>query len=317
MRKMLLTGGTGFVGRSVLERLSRDDRCVVLAAVRSPEVALPVGVSAIFVPSLDDATDWSQVLVDVDTVMHCAARAHVMRDRVKDPLAEFRKVNVEGTLALASQAAKAGVRRFVFISSAKVNGESGVCRENDAPAPHDAYGISKMEAERGLMDLARGSDMEVVIIRPPLVYGPGVKGNFAAMVRWVRKGVPLPLGTVHNKRSLLALDNLVDFIVLCADRERTPRAANEVFLISDGEDVSTTELLRRVARAYGVRARLWPVPAGWLRLGARVLGKTAVADRLLGSLVADSTKAQKLLGWYPPVTMDDQLRKMALHDACV
>jgi len=241
-----------------------------------------------------------------------------MNDQCSAPLAEFRRVNIEGTAALARQAADAGVRRFVFLSSVKVNGEftehGQAFTTNGAPAPADPYGLSKFEAEQGLLQLARRSDMEVVIIRPPLVYGPGVKGNFATMVRWVRKGYPLPLGAVNNQRSLVAVDNLVDFIALCADRTRTPRAANQVFLISDGEDVSSPELLRRVARAYGVPSRLWPVPQAWLRLAARLLGQSAAADRLLGSLVVDSSKARDLLGWRPGVTMEDQLRKMALHD---
>ncbi len=315
MCKVLLTGGTGFVGKAVWRRLAQEKRFDLVAAVRSLDVVPRVSVSVVEVSRMDRETDWSGPLVGADTVLHCAGRAHVMRDLAKDPLAEFRKVNVEGTLALAHQAAKAGVRRFVFVSSAKVNGASGLLREDEKPDPEDPYGISKMEAERGLLDLARNSKMEVVIIRPPLVYGPGVKGNFATMVRWIRKGMPLPLGAVHNNRSLVALDNLVDFIALCADRERTPRAANQVFLISDGEDVSTAELVRRVARAYGVRARLLPVPVAWLRLGACVLGKTAAADRLLGSLVVDSVKARELLEWHPPVTMDEQLRKMALYDS--
>jgi nucleoside-diphosphate-sugar epimerase len=225
---------------------------------------------------------------------------------------------VKGTLNLARQAAAYGVKRFVFLSSVKVNGECTLngCafRAADIPAPEDAYGISKLEAEQGLMDLARETGMEVVIIRPPLVYGPGVKGNFASLVRWVRKGIPLPLGVVHNKRSLVALENLVDFIALCADPERSKLAANEVFLISDGEDVSTNGLLRKVANAYSVAPRLMPIPVLWIRTVARLLGKRAVADRLLGSLVVDSSKAWDLLGWKPVVSMDEQLKNMALHD---
>jgi nucleoside-diphosphate-sugar epimerase len=242
-----------------------------------------------------------------------------MKDKTVDPLAEYRMVNVAGTLALARQAAEAGVRRFVFISSIKVNGELTLSGRSflpdDTPAPEDAYAISKLEAERGLMAISRDTGIEIVIIRPPLVYGPGVKGNFAAMIRWIRRGVPLPLGAVHNRRSLVALANLVDFIVLCADRERSPRAANEVFLIADGEDVSTTELLRKVARAYGGKPRLLPVPARWMRFAAGLLGKGAVADRLLGSLVVDSLKARDLLGWRPVISMNEQLQKMAQHDA--
>ncbi len=252
-------------------------------------------------------------------IVHCAARAHVMNDELADPLAEYRRVNVQGTENLARQAAQAGGRRFVFISSVKVNGEATLPGQPftpaDTPAPQDAYGLSKHEAEQALWQVARDTGMEVVLIRPPLVYGPGVKGNFARMVQWVRQGVPLPLGAVHNRRSLVALDNLVDFIALCASPERSPQVANQTFLVSDGDDVSTTELLRRVAQAYGVPLRLLPVPAGLMRGAAQWLGKAAVADRLFGSLQVDATKAHTLLSWTPPVTMDEQLRQMALYDA--
>lgn len=224
-------------------------------------------------------------------------------------------------LALARQAAGTGVHRFVYISSVKVNGERTASNTafhvGDTPVPEDAYGMSKYEAEQGRMALARDTGMEVVIIRPPLVYGPGVKGNFASLVRGVRKGIPLPLGAVHNKRSLVALENLVDFIAVCADPERSPRAANEVFLISDGDDFSTTELLRKVAKAYHVAPCLLPIPVSWIKTVAGFLGKSDVADRLLGSLVVDSSKARELLGCKPVVSMDMQLKKMASHDSCI
>lgn len=316
---VLLTGGTGFLGRALLQRLSTIDKRPLIAAARMSKPHFPASVKVEHVGELREDTDWTACLRGVEVVIHCAARAHVMSDETGDPLAEYRRVNVQGTLALARQAAKVGVRRFVYISSIKVNGEgtesNTAFHANDVPAPEDAYGMSKREAEQGLVVLARETGMEVVIIRPPLVYGPGVKGNFASMVRWVRKGVPLPLGAVHNKRSLVALENLVDFIVLCADPDRSPRAANEVFLISDGEDVSTTELLRKVATAYHVRPRLLPIPARWIQTVARLLGKGAVADRLLGSLVVDISKAQELLGWRPVISMDEQLKKMVLHDS--
>ncbi|MGQ9862809.1 MAG: NAD-dependent epimerase/dehydratase family protein, partial [Thiobacillaceae bacterium] len=272
--------------------------------------------SEVVVGEIDSATDWSAALAGCDAIVHLAARTHVMRETAADPLALYRATNTEATLNLARQAALAGVKRLVFLSSIKVNGEGRETpyRETDVPAPEDAYARSKWEAEQGLRALARETGMEVVIIRAPLVYGPGVKGNFAKLVRWVRKGVPLPLGAVHNRRSLLALDNLVDFIALCADRERAPQAANEVFLLSDGEDVSTSELLRKVARAYGVKPRLLPVHASLMWGLANALGMRALACRLLGSLVVDSSKARALLGWRPAVSMDEQLRKMALHD---
>jgi len=233
-----------------------------------------------------------------------------MNDAVPDPLAEYRKVNVEGTLNLARQAAKAGVSRFVYISSIKVNGEQTASGKpftpDDEPAPEDSYGVSKLEAETGLHEIASETGMEVVIIRPPLVYGPGVKGNFASMIKLVDKGLPLPLGAIHNKRSLVALDNLVDLITTCIDH---PAAANQVFLAGDGQDVSTTELLRGVGRAMGKPARLIPVPAGMLMFGAGLLGKKAVGQRLLGSLQVDISKARNLLGWEPPLSVEEGLRR--------
>jgi nucleoside-diphosphate-sugar epimerase len=311
---VVVTGASGFVGQALVEVLNKRGHEVIPVVRRS--LGLP---GEVLVSDMSDQTQWHTALCGCNTLIHCAARAHVMRDRTDDPLTEYRRVNVQGTMALARQAAQASVRRFVFISSVKVNGEQTPIGKAfgaaDVPAPEDAYGISKFEAEQGLMALAHETSMEVVIIRPPLVYGPGVKGNFASMISWVRRGIPLPLGAVHNQRSLVALENLVDFIALCADIEGSPQAANEVFLISDNEDVSTTELLRKVALAYGTRPRLVPVPTRLIRLLASTMGKGAMADRLLGSLVVDSSKAQRLLGWKPLVSMDEQLQKMALHDS--
>lgn len=316
---LLVTGGTGFLGQALLHKLLVSGKRPLIAAVRREKTDFPPDVMVEWVGELSSSTDWAACLKEVRVVIHCAARAHVMKDAIGDQLLEYRRVNVQGTLALAEQAVKAGVRRFIYISSIKVNGEHTESnipfRAEDIPAPKDAYGISKLEAEKGLLVLARNTGMEVVIIRPPLVYGPGVKGNFSSMVRWVREGIPLPLGAVHNKRSLVALENMVDFIALCADPERSPRAANEVFLISDGEDISTTELLRKVANAYNVDPRLLPIPATWIQIASRFLGKSAVANRLVGSLVIDGSKARELLGWNPVVSVDEQLTKMALYDS--
>ncbi|MDO8344771.1 MAG: SDR family oxidoreductase [Cellvibrio sp.] len=288
---LLITGGTGFVGQALVKRLG--DQPVRLA-------------------NRADSAGWHSVLVGITTVVHLAARVHVMDDTAVDPLAAFRAVNVVGTLNLARQAAAAGVKRFVFVSSVKVNGEftqAGLAfTEADAPDPQDAYGVSKYEAELGLRQLAVDTGMEVVIIRPPLVYGPGVKANFATLMHAVQRGWPLPLGAVHNQRSLVALDNLVDFIVTCITH---PQAANQTFLVSDGHDLSTTELVRGMARAAGVPARLLPVPVWALQAGAALLGKGDAVQRLCGNLQVDISKARSLLGWVPPVSVDEGLRRAA------
>ncbi|WP_137821640.1 SDR family oxidoreductase [Pseudomonas sp. D(2018)] len=310
--RVLLTGATGFVGRGLLERMSALVNLELVAALRRPVSGLPESVTCLQVPGLEPDTDWRTALEGIDAVIHSAARVHVMHDQSSDPLAEFRKVNVDGTLNLARQAAAAGVRRFIFISSIKVNGEGtpvGTPYTADAqPAPADPYGISKMEAEQGLRAIAAETGMEVVIIRPTLVYGPGVKANFLSMMRWLHKGVPLPFGAIHNRRSLVALDNLVDLIVTCIDH---PAAANQTFLVSDGEDLSTTELLRRMGTALGKPARLLPVPSWVLEAGAAMLGKKALSQRLCGSLQVDISKTRELLGWEPSVSVDTALRKTA------
>jgi nucleoside-diphosphate-sugar epimerase len=312
--RVLLTGATGFVGRAVLERMSALANIELIAAVRKPASEFVGGVTSIQVAGLEADTDWHQALEATNVVIHCAARVHVMNDQSSDPLAEFRQVNVEGTLNLARQAAAAGVKRFIFVSSIKVNGEGTApgasYNADDVPAPVDPYGISKMEAEQGLRALAAETGMDVVIIRPVLVYGPGVKANFLSMMRWLQRGVPLPFGAIYNKRSLVALDNLVDLIVTCIDH---PAAANQTFLVSDGEDLSTSELLRGMGIALGKPARLLPVPSGLLEQGARLLGKQALAQRLCGSLQVDISKTRELLNWTPPVSVDEALGKTAMH----
>lgn len=309
---LLLTGPTGFLGTALARRLV-DDACYQLVvAVRRKAANLVLGSQSILVGDLEANTDWMSALLGIEVVIHTAARVHIMNDSANDPLTEFRKVNVDGTLNLARQAAIAGVKRFIFISSIKVNGELTVLGRpftaDDQPGPVDPYGISKWEAELGLLKLAKETGMEIVIIRPPLVYGPGVKANFQAMMNWIRKGVPLPLGAIHNKRSLLALDNLVDLIITCI---KHPAAANQIFLASDGEDLSTTELMKRVGYALGKPARLVSVPASIINIAARLLGKRGVSQRLLGSLQVDVTKTRDLLNWHPPVSVDEALQKTA------
>nr|WP_314490224.1 SDR family oxidoreductase [uncultured Pseudomonas sp.] len=311
---ILVTGANGFVGRALVEHLSASQPHPVIAAVRRTDAALPSQVSKRTAPDLGPGADWSPVLQGIDCVIHAAARVHVMQDTAADPLEAFRQVNTAGTLALAAQAAQAGVRRFVFISSIKANGEHTLPGQpfsaDQAPHPSDPYGISKHEAEQGLLRLARETAMEVVIVRPVLVYGPGVGANVASMMRWLARGVPLPLGAIDNRRSLVSLANLVDFVALCVAH---PRAANQIFLVSDGEDLSTTDLLRRMSRALGRRPLLLPVPAACLAWAARLLGKAGVAQRLLGSLQVDIEKNEQRLGWQPAVAVDVALQATARH----
>jgi len=304
---LLLTGSTGFVGSRLCEVAAEDGWSVRQAVRRIYRMQDEVVVS-----DLIDKTDWAEALINIEVVIHLAARVHIMDDSVADPLAEFRKVNTAGTFNLARQAAGAGVKRFIFLSSIKVNGEMTSVDQRFKPSdkyiPTDFYGLSKYEAEQGLLAIAKETGMEVVIIRPPLVYGAGVKGNFSSLLKWMQRGVPLPFGAIHNQRSLVALENLVSFIICCIDH---PKAANEIFLISDCEDVSTTVLLQKVATAFGKKALLLPVPVSLMTLAAKLLGKGDVATRLFSSLQVDSSRARDLLGWKPVITMDEQLKKIA------
>lgn len=304
MRKPIaITGANGFIGSALLRRL-RDDSCDVRPITRSHPLR-----DGVTVGSMGAETDWSVALEHIESVIHCAALVDVNGDTELARL-RYRETNVDGTLNLVRQAASAGVKRFVFLSTVKVLGEEtssdAPFQADDPPQPFDLYAISKREAEDGLKKIAQETGMEVVIIRPPLVYGPGVKGNFGTIMRWIAKGIPLPLGAIqHNRRSLVALDNLVDLIVTCIDH---PAAANEVFLVSDGEDLSTTALLRRLAHTMDKPSRLLPVPARVLEAMAKATGKGDMARRLCGSLRVDISKTRTLLGWSPPVPVDQGLR---------
>ena len=375
---ILITGANGFIGRALCNKLIADGYHV-RGSVRGAAqmTALPSGVEGAMVGDIGPETDWSEVLNGIEGIVHLAARVHVMRESSADPLAAFREVNVEGTKCLAIAAANAGVKRFVYISSVKVNGEGTGKREDggrrretgrkrdqrptsnierptsnekeelatdprrltqtfvratcsgknshrfakekaegrsdpytemDKPEPQDPYAVSKWEAEQILAEISSATGIEIVIIRPPLVYGPNVRANFLRLLRWVNKGIPLPLGMVDNRRSLVSLDNLVDFLITCIEH---PAAAGETFLVSDGEDLSTPALIRRIALSMNIPARLIPVPVCLLRLGGSLLGKKSEVDRLCGSLQVDISKAKSVLGWKPPLSVDEGLAKTA------
>lgn len=311
---ILVTGATGFVGGRLISCLSRHGEYTrILAAVRHKPRTLIGNVSFFESGCLSRTVDWGSALEGVLSVVHCAARVHVMRDACLDPLAEFRRVNVDGTANLARHAAAAGVSRFVFLSSIKVNGElteaGRYFTAEDTPAPDDPYGLSKHEAEQVLRQISADTGMEVVIIRPPLVYGPGVKANFESMMRCLARGVPLPLAAVtENRRSLVALDNLVDLILTCLSH---PAAANQTFLVSDGEDLSTADLIKRMGAAMGHPAHLFHTPPALLKLGAQLVNKPGIYQRLCGSLQLDIAKTRQLLGWVPPLSVEEGLRRAA------
>lgn len=305
-----MTGANGFLGTALLRRMLDEKYCVTAVTRSGSHVGIDDRASVVrYSALLDQGVGHFEGQA---CVVHAAARVHVMDERASDPLSEFRKVNVAETLAIAAQAASSGVKRFIFISSVKVNGEETMVDKPftafDEPKPLDPYGISKLEAEKGLKALAAETGMEVVIIRPVLVYGPGVKANFRSMMNWMNKGFPLPFGAIRNKRSMVALDNVVDLIAVCINH---PAAANQTFLVSDGEDLSTTELLTRTARALDKPARLISVPISLLEASARVLGKPDLAKRLCGSLQVNIEHTRNTLGWQPPLSVDEALRKAA------
>jgi len=307
--RVLLTGASGFLGQALIEKLANCPD-IDLRATTSGEISPAVANNISCYRGFDLAKElnWEPVLNNVDVIIHTAARVHVMDETSADPLAEFRKINVDGTINLATQAAKSKVKRFIYISSIKVNGESTTNKPfhaDDMPAPEDAYGVSKQEAEDKLRELAARTGMEVVIIRPPLIYGPGVKGNFQKMIRLLNKGIPLPLGSVKNKRSFVSIDNLMSLIVVCLDH---PQAANETFLISDGEDLSIAELLKKIGQLMNKRVYLLPLPHNILKLAALLLRKKTIFQRVCGSLQVDINKNSQLLNWKPQSDNTDTLR---------
>jgi nucleoside-diphosphate-sugar epimerase len=309
--QVLVTGSTGFIGRALLVRLGAENLHITATVRNNIKNAFDKNVKVIHVGELTSSLDWRRALEGVNVVIHLASRVHIMSDRARDSSDEYRRINVNATINLAHQAAEVGVRRFIYLSSIKVNGEftepGEVFTAEDTPLPQDPYGVSKLHAELGLRAIASKTGMEVVIIRPPLVYGPGVKANFLRMMRWLSRPIPLPLGAINNLRSFVALDNLVDLIVRCIDH---PGAANQIFLVSDGEDISTTSLLYRMGNALGNPARLIPVPTSWLHFFGTLLGRQAIVGRLCLSLQVDILKTRKLLDWSPPINMDEGLRRV-------
>lgn len=310
--RILVTGASGFVGRSLCRFLATNSHAVV-ASVRDQSRFLQSGLAptsgqmeVVQVASLGPSTDWRQILGDVDAVVHCAARVHVMNDTSVDATHLYQETNARGTQALATQAAEIGVKRFILISSIKVNGETTEAGRpftaDSQPNPTDPYGQSKLDAETALARVCETSDMDFVVIRPPLMYGPGVKANFHSLIRSIDRGIPLPLGAAtRNRRSLLALSNLNDLIHTCLTH---PAASNQTFLASDGEDLSTAELIRKIGDALGKPARLVTIPETIIKWASMISGKAGVYERLFGSLQIDISKNRKLLGWQPPVSVD-------------
>lgn len=304
---ILVTGANGFVGsRLMAVDLPHNASIRLRGALRSGKTSSNKLVNTVCIDAIGPTTSWTEALMGMNVVVHLAARVHILDEGSADAISEYRFVNVQGTLNLARQAAAAGVRRFIFLSSIKVNGEATFAgqafSEDSLPNPSDPYGISKHEAEEGLKALCEQTGMEYVIIRPPLIYGPGVKANYQNLIQLVKRGIPIPLGSVSNKRSMLALDNLINFIILVAD---DPRAANQTFLLSDGQDLSSAELVMKIARALRLAPRLWSMPKCLLHMLGFAAGRRSVVQRLCGSLQIDSSKARKLLNWTPPIGVDE------------
>ncbi|HMK14608.1 MAG TPA: SDR family oxidoreductase [Burkholderiales bacterium] len=313
MPTALITGATGFIGQAACEQLLARG-WAVKGTVRSSSqnvAGLPAGVIPCSVDSLGPGTDWRAALSGIDVIVHLAARVHIMKEIAEDSLMEFRQVNTHATERLARMAVQTGVRRLVFLSTIKVNGENTGNRaftEEDMPNPQDDYALSKWEAEQALKRVASDTGLDVVILRAPMVYGPGVKGNFLRLLQAVQRGMPLPLASIHNRRSIIFLDNLVEAIIICMTH---PQAKSKTYLVCDDEHMSTRELISRIARALGKSAKLWPFPAELLRFAAMLAGKSSEADKLLGSLLVDSSKIRSELSWKPSASLDRGLAETA------
>lgn len=308
MNRILVTGANGFIGGHLCRYLGSRGHGV-RAAFRQPMPDWDL-CEQIAVGEIDGDTDWGAALAGMDTVVHLAARVHVMEESAADPLAAFRRVNLAGSSSLARQAAEAGVKRLIYLSSVKVNGErthGAPFKADDPPGPEDPYGISKWEAEQALLRIAAQTGLELVILRPVLVYGAGVKGNLARLTAIISRGLPLPLAGIANRRSLLSIQNLLDFTGCCIDH---PDAAGEIFLLADGEDLSTPELIRKLAKAMGRQARLFPLPVILLRLAGKLTGRSSMVARLTEDLQVDLTKNRERLGWVPVVKTDQALLQM-------
>lgn len=309
---ILITGATGFVGKKLIEKSKKNKNLNFTAVIRK-DVAID-NVKCEIISDINSSTQWDNVINNIDVIVHTAARVHVMNDTSSDPLNEFREVNTRGTIHLAKSAVQKGVKRFIFISSIKAGGESSELgkplTENNVYVPSDSYGLSKYEAEHQLLQIAKNSEMEVVIIRPTLIYGPGVKANFETMMRWASKPIPLPFGSIDNKRSLVSIDNLISLIEVCFSH---PKAKNQIFYVSDDNDLSTSDLLIKIYKSFENRTPLIPVPANIIKLLFTLVGKSDYSDRLLGSLQVDISKVKSLLNWEPPYSVEESIEKTVKH----
>lgn len=310
MSKLLVTGGTGFIGKAVCENLKKNNYKINITSRQGISTNLN-GVKVYNINKIDINTNWFKALNAVSCVIHCAAKTHVMNNIKQKSLTSFREVNVEGTLNLAKQAAKCGVKRFIFLSSVKVNGErtekSSMFRCDDFPKPEDSYGISKWEAEKGLWKISKQTGLEVVIIRAPLVCGPGVKGNLKRLIKLIKYRIPLPFSLIKNQRSLIGIDNLVDVIIRCIDDNR---ASGNTFLVSDEKNLSTIDLIRQIASSMGLSVRLFPLPLSLLKFFGFLLGRKAEINRLIGSLQIDNNYTKQTLNWKPTISVEEGIKRM-------